>query len=81
MAKEFKLPYYCSNNGDGSCSVRFTPTEKEAEEKDSNQSEGWGEPSSDIIRLKVEKNKLFFQDFQRVDGKYQYVWVEVTEPA
>jgi acylphosphatase len=74
---EFTLPYYISNNGDGSASVHFTSTEAEADKADEELEEGWGEPCSSTIKIKVENDKLYFRDFQRVNGKYDYVWIEV----
>jgi len=38
----FRLHYHISNNGDGSASVHFHKTAKEAEKADEAQSEGWG---------------------------------------
>ncbi len=79
MTKSFKLPFYCSNGGDGSVSVRFCQSLEEAETKDSEMEEGWGESSARSVKIKVEDNKLFYEKFESVDGKYQYVWKEVEE--
>lgn len=75
----FLLPYHVSNGGDGSANVEFHATLDEAVAQDEAELEGWGEPSADTIALKVEDGKLFFQDWKDIDGKFQPVWVEVTE--
>jgi hypothetical protein len=75
---EFDLPYYVQNGGDGSVIVRFQPTLDLAEYNDSEMSEGWGESSANTVKLKVEDNKLYFREFAMVNGKYDYVWTEVT---
>ncbi len=84
MAKksiEFELPYYISNNGDGSASVNFTSTLAEAEKADEELEEGWGECCASTVSLKVEGGKLFMRTFERVDGKYGYVWKEIQGKA
>ena len=73
----FKLSYHVSNNGDGSVSVHFHPSAKAANEADAAMDEGWGESSADSVNLKVEGGKLYFEDFQQLERKYQKVWVEV----
>jgi hypothetical protein len=77
---EFYLHYHISNNGDGSASLRLHPTGDAAEAADNAQQEsgeGWGESSNGHVKLKLEDGALFYRSYERVDGKYQYVWIEV----
>jgi hypothetical protein len=76
---EFELHYHLTNNGDGSASARFHQTEEEAEKADEAMDEGWGESSASSVRLKYEDGKIYFREYQRIDGKYQYVWVEIPK--
>lgn len=82
MSKTFKLPYWVSNGGDGSASVRFETSEKEAEQKDDEQNEegeGWGESSASTVEIKVEDDKLYIKSFEKVGGKYEYIWKQVKQ--
>lgn len=69
MTQTFRLPYWCSSNGDGSVSVRFEKSLEAAERADEKQDEGWGESSAGYVEVKVENGKLFFKKY---DG-----WKEV----
>ena len=71
---EFKLPYFISNNGDGSASLQPCVTLREAEREDSEQPEGWGESSANELKIKVEDNKLYFWDYVVNSG---FIWREV----
>ncbi len=68
MAKQqketrYSLPYYVSNGGDGSASVRFCKSDKDAQEGDGNQCEGWGESSSSDVTLVIKDGKLFYEAY------------------
>lgn len=76
---EFALHYHCSNGGDGSVSVHFHPNLEAAEKADEEMDEGWGESSAGTVNLKVENNQLFYREYERVDGKYQYIWKPVEQ--
>src|SRR4051812_40149579 len=52
-SKMFKLYYHVQNCGDGSASVKFHATEKQAIEADENQNEGWGESSVGFVVLDI----------------------------
>ncbi len=71
---EFELHYHVSNGGDGSASVHFHQSKQAATKADEDMEEGWGEPCNGSVKLKVEDGKLFFREFERVNGKYEYVW-------
>lgn len=75
---EFKLPYYVRDNGDGSASVEFTASEAEAD-NNPDAEEGWGESTSGNVHIKVENDKLYVRNFEKVNRKYEYVWVEVNQ--
>ena len=81
MAKTFQFHYFISNNGDGSASLQLQPSAEAAEKADSEQSEGWGEPCNGTETLKVDGNKLFYQDNQYNESKkkYETVWVEIKQ--
>jgi hypothetical protein len=79
---KFRLHYRVQDNGDGSASVHFHPTEEhanQAEEKEIEKGYGWGESSVHSVQLKLENNQLFFRDHEEVNGKYQEVWRPVEE--
>lgn len=73
----FRLPYYVENGGDGSANVRFYRTLVEAERAEAAEDEGWGEPSANVLTVKIENGKLFFRDYRVVGKKDQLVWVQV----
>jgi hypothetical protein len=77
---EFKLHYYVQDNGDGSASVRFTASEKDAENHPDAE-EGWGESTASYIDVKVEKKKIFIREFRYnpETGKHGYEWIEVQQ--
>jgi hypothetical protein len=74
-----KLFYHISNCGDGSVSLNLHQTEQEANTAEEDMDEGWGEPSTGEIEFKIENGKLFYQDFQEIDGKYGHVWIEIND--
>lgn len=77
MIKQYKLPYHCTDNGDGSASVQFHKTIEEAEKADEEMEDGWGESSADYVELKIEGGKLL----ARIqDENYKTIWVEL-QPA
>jgi hypothetical protein len=59
---KFVLPFYISNNGDGSASAHFCKNFEEAEEKDEGQSEGWGESSADKVEIILKNGELFIEE-------------------
>jgi hypothetical protein len=73
----FKLYYHVSNGGDGSASTRFHQSEDEARQVDEAQSEGWAESSVGTLNLKSEGDQIYYQAFEMVDGRYQFVWKKV----
>jgi hypothetical protein len=75
--KVFELPYWISNNGDGSASIQLCETSEEAAKADEDQQQngdGWGEPSADSIKLKLDNGKIYFQG--RDEG-HKRVWKEL----
>lgn len=75
--RTFELPYWIENCGDGSASVNFCATQKEADDADENQQEegeGWGEPCSSSVTLKIKNGKLYFEGR---DENYKVVWKEL----
>lgn len=65
---KFKIPYYITNNGDGSASLQLCRTLEEAAERDDEQSEngeGWGESSTGFIELELKDNKLYYKCWDR----------------
>lgn len=79
----FKVPYWISNNGDGSASVHPTATLAEAEAEDEAQSEGWGENCANALTLKIEEGRLFAHAYiMAADGlSGQRGWIEITEKS
>lgn len=77
----FKIPYYVSNGGDGSVTVRFTTTLKQAEKADEELEEGWGESSVDSLHIRVDDEKVYIRLYEEVDGKYQFVWRQVVQDS
>ena len=75
----FQLFYYCQNNGDGSASVRFCPTEQKAKEGDESQSEPFAEPSVSSVQLKVKGNKLYYGKMNWMKGKMEWHEIKPTE--
>lgn len=73
----FELFYNVINCGDGSVSVEFTQKKKSDDEFEDNDEYGWSEDSSGSVRLMVKDNKLFFRNFEKENGKYNYVWKEI----
>lgn len=71
----WKLPYYVRNGSDGSASVEFMPSLKEAKQADEDMDVGWGESSADEVELKVEDGKLYFHGW---DKDYHRIWIEVA---
>lgn len=68
--KIFQLHYHISNGGDGSASVHFHKTAKEAadaDEKMSEDGEGWGESCNGSETLKFEDGKLYRSEFGYLD--------------
>lgn len=65
----FRLHYHLQNNGDGSASVVFHSSKKEAEdaeEKDLEEGrDGWGESCVSFVDLKVEGDQIV-----RVEDEY-----------
>lgn len=78
---QFKLHYHITNNGDGSASINLHPTAEAAAEADANMDEGWGEPCNGDVTLKIEDGRLYYQEYELVDDKYQYVWHPVEAVA
>lgn len=64
----YVLPYYVSNNGDGSASLRICKTIEEAHEKDEKQSENWAEPSANEIKIIMKDGEPHIEYFD-VDEK------------
>lgn len=60
----FELPYWVANCGDGSVSVNFEQFLEDAERKDEEMDEGWGESSASTVSLKVENNQLFLKSMK-----------------
>jgi hypothetical protein len=77
VTQEFKLYYHLENGGDGSANTKFHQSKQEAQEKDEGQSAGWGESSVGTLNLKVKDDQLYYQAFEMVDGRYQFVWKKV----
>jgi len=75
----FQLHYHCENNGDGSVSVKFHGSEKEAEAADAAMDDGWGESSASCVKLKFEDGKLFYLEGEWVNGEFEKVWKPVEE--
>ncbi len=72
-----KVGYWVANGGDGSVSVAFTQTEKEAEEAEEKDNEeygdGWGEPSASMLNIYVDdKGNFYLQKSKFKDGKFDY---------
>jgi len=59
---EFRLHYYCRNGGDGSVSVKPTASADEAEKRDADLDEGWGESSADYFTVVAHKGKLYVKE-------------------
>lgn len=76
-ASYFDLPYWVSNNGDGSVSVKFLQTLEDAELEDEAQEEGWAESSAYTVRLKVENNQLFLRKNNYIRGKWVESWLPI----
>lgn len=79
MTKEVELYYHISGNGDGSASLELHKTKKQAEKADEEQHEwgGFAESTVSSIKLKIENNKIYRQEFTEVKGKWQYIWIEI----
>lgn len=58
--RKFVLPYHISNNGDGSASVHFHATIKDAEKAEAGMNEPWGEDCASSKDLYLDENGLFF---------------------
>ncbi len=78
-AQEFKLHLWVSNGGDGSANIHAATSFAEAKMKCDEQDEGWGENSAISMKILIQDNRLYYQDYQSVDGKYKWVWVEVSQ--
>jgi len=75
--QRFELPYWISNNGDGSASINLEKSKQRAERQDELQTEGWGEQCNGAIELILVDGVLYYEDYVYVDGKYQMVRVKV----
>lgn len=71
---KYAVPYYVEDGGDGSASVRFTKTAKEAREKDSEQ-EGFSEETAGTLEIEVRDGKVFYKTYDF--DTYSYVEVEL----
>jgi hypothetical protein len=80
MSIEFELTYRVRDNGDGSASVLFYKEESEAQKSEEDDDQPFCE-SIGSLTLKVKDNKLFFRDFEEINGVYQYVWKPVKIKA
>jgi hypothetical protein len=71
----YVLPYYISNNGDGSASLRICKTLKEAQKEDDkqNESEGWAEPSADEIKIIVKDGEPHIEQFDTNEKSPTYL--------
>lgn len=76
---KIKVPYWISNNGDGSASLRLCKTPENAEKADEKQDEGWGESSAGELELIVEGDKVFFEKHVYDKGKSQTIRIEVPQ--
>lgn len=79
----WKLPYWISNNGDGSASIQIVETEEEAERKDDEQNEsgdGWAESCCGYIEIIMIDGVPHYHhsDYEWMGDKY--VVVEKTAP-
>lgn len=77
-----KLHYHISNNGDGSASVHFHQTYDEAveaDEKESESGDGWGESCNGSVNLKVVDGQIFYEDYGYTNGKFGCIWKPVGE--
>jgi hypothetical protein len=75
---EFKLHYHVKNNGDGSASVEFHKTEKEADKSCQDQEEGWGESSASHVLLGVREDGLIVRkthDWNSKTKQWETEWV------
>jgi hypothetical protein len=75
----FELPYYLSNQGDGSAALRLCKTMQEAIAADEAQGangDGWSEDSADSIKFRVDDGKLYYREWGGLAG---FVWVEVPQ--
>lgn len=87
MAKEsrFQLHYHVRNGGDGSASVEFHASKKDAESAEEqdieNYGEGWGEPSASSVDLKVLDGQLFYRDdyYDEEAGRFTERWCPVEK--
>ncbi len=73
-----RIPYYISNNGDGSASIRPCKTSEIADSYDDNQNEdgdGWGESCSGAIEIYEKDGKLLFEGITSLcnpEESYEY---------
>lgn len=79
--KEFDLPYFLRNQGDGSAVVVNCLTLEEAEKRCDEQDEGWGENSGNLQTvILTPEGKLYYEvdlEIDKENYKYETVWVEM----
>lgn len=75
----FRLHYWVSNGGDGSANVRFEKSHDEAEEKDAQQPEGWGESSASDVTLDIQDGRIVRKEEVWDGKKYNTVWVPLEK--
>lgn len=79
--RKFKLPYHCSNNGDGSVSIHLHPSIEAASKADSEECEGWGEDCSGEKILVLNNNKLYYEqsEYNPKSKKYEITLIKIPE--
>lgn len=75
----FDLYYNVSNNGDGSVSVQFYTTMREAERADKSQSESWGESSVSCLKLEIVNGIICIRERTYKNKKWQEVRKELSK--
>lgn len=80
-AQIYKIPYWISNQGDGSVALRLCKSKEEADRCDKEQmesSDGWAESCSGEIEIAIRNGQLFIRDgYTKVKGKLTPVWTAI----
>lgn len=78
---KFRIPYWLSNNGDGSASVVLERTIEEAHIMCDSQDEGWGENSAGYIEIDVTNTDRMLVTYQVSVVTDDYSYKTETVPA